>query len=67
MWVDVQQECTYNLAEIRKCMESPFLWALSELLIDTRNKEYSARVHWHLEVQAYKAYLESANFNNGMF
>lgn len=40
--VDVKKECTYNLAEIRKCMESPFPWALSELLTDTRNKEYSS-------------------------
>lgn len=31
-----------KLAEICKCVESLLLWAVSELLTDTKNKKYSS-------------------------
>lgn len=67
MQVNVKKECT-EPAEICKCMgKSSFVglvWTLNWYHVI---KNLVAQVHWHLEGQAYKAYLQSANFNNGMF
>lgn len=39
--MDVKKN-VYVVAEICKRMESPFLWALSELLTDTKNQKHSS-------------------------